>query len=216
MSDLILLPASAITLKDGQPVTTSLIVAETFGKQHFHVLRDIDALDCSPEFAKSNFGCADFIDKNGDPRRMFEITRNGFMFLTMGYRGPKPARIKEAYIARFDAMDAQLRQIPTGVGEKTIGLSRYAELLEAENALLRQRLPAPLVSVAPSAPVKPGPRLVTPEEAAEIVDRFTAGESRYAIGKALGRNSKTINRILARANADHAPQMALRLLEGKS
>ncbi|AFL75379.1 helix-turn-helix domain-containing protein [Thiocystis violascens] len=90
----------------------------------------------------------------------------------------------------------------------------YALFLEAKHGR-SYRAPAPIAHVA--APVKPGPRPVTPEEAAEVLDRFTAGASRYAIGKALGRNSRTINRILARANADRAPQMALRLLaEGQS
>ena len=36
-----------LTLKDGQPVTTSRQVAESFDKRHDHVLRDIDNLECS-------------------------------------------------------------------------------------------------------------------------------------------------------------------------
>lgn len=39
MSHLIQLPASAITLKHGVPMTTSLLVAETFEKLHKNVLR---------------------------------------------------------------------------------------------------------------------------------------------------------------------------------
>jgi phage regulator Rha-like protein len=31
-------------------VTTSLKVAEVFGKNHCHVIRDIEALDCSKAF----------------------------------------------------------------------------------------------------------------------------------------------------------------------
>lgn len=45
-----------VTLKQGRPVTTSLKVAEVFGKLHKHILRDIEALDCSAEFKGSNFG----------------------------------------------------------------------------------------------------------------------------------------------------------------
>jgi Rha family phage regulatory protein len=36
-------------------VTTSQIVAEMFDKDHKNVLRDIEALDCSPEFTRLNF-----------------------------------------------------------------------------------------------------------------------------------------------------------------
>ena len=41
-------------------------------------------------------------------QRMFELTRDGFVFLVMGFTGPKAARWKEAYIAAFNAMEAQL------------------------------------------------------------------------------------------------------------
>ena len=33
------------------------------------------------------------------------MTRDGFMFLVMGYRGKKAARIKETYIKRFNSME---------------------------------------------------------------------------------------------------------------
>lgn len=42
--------------------------------------------------------------------RYFELTKDGFIFLVMGYRGEKAAQFKEAYIERFNAMEAQLRQ----------------------------------------------------------------------------------------------------------
>ena len=42
--------------KQHQSITTSRIVAETFEKNHFHVLRDIRELQCSDEFRATNFG----------------------------------------------------------------------------------------------------------------------------------------------------------------
>ncbi len=45
-----------ITLDGRKKVTSSLIVAQVLGKQHFHVLRDIKELTCSKEFHESNFG----------------------------------------------------------------------------------------------------------------------------------------------------------------
>ena len=41
---------------NGSDVTTSLIVALVFDKEHKHVLRDIDELSCSDNFRESNFG----------------------------------------------------------------------------------------------------------------------------------------------------------------
>lgn len=97
---------------EGHIKTTSRAIAEHFGKAHKNVLRDIERLECSPEFHRLNFepmSCQVEIG-NGAWRtdRMFELTRDGFVFLVMGFTGPKAARWKEAYIAAFNAMEAQL------------------------------------------------------------------------------------------------------------
>nr|WP_277668545.1 Rha family transcriptional regulator [Caproiciproducens galactitolivorans] len=41
------------------------------------------------------------------------MTRDGFMFLVMGYRGKKAAAIKEAYIKQFNEMEAFIRTLVT-------------------------------------------------------------------------------------------------------
>ena len=92
---------------------TSLQVAEEFGKEHFIVMRDIRELDCSEEFRKYNFVCtSQNVDMpNGGIRKenMFLITRDGFMFLAMGYKGKKAGAIKEAIIKRFNDMENFIR-----------------------------------------------------------------------------------------------------------
>ena len=40
---------------NGRTFTTSLIVAEMFEKEHKNVLRDIENLECSPNFNQLNF-----------------------------------------------------------------------------------------------------------------------------------------------------------------
>ncbi len=47
-------PAEIISLQQGQPVTTSLKVAELFGKQHKDVLHKIVTLDYSEGFNERN------------------------------------------------------------------------------------------------------------------------------------------------------------------
>lgn len=42
--------------ENNQLMTTSMKVAEVFGKDHKNVLRDIDKVVCSDEFRQSNFG----------------------------------------------------------------------------------------------------------------------------------------------------------------
>lgn len=41
---------------NGNDVTTSLLVAEVFGKEHSKVVRDIESLSCSASFNAANFG----------------------------------------------------------------------------------------------------------------------------------------------------------------
>ena len=95
--------------KEERAVCTSLDVAETFGKGHFHVLRDIRELGCSDEFRQSNFGLAQYVDAQGKPRDMAIMTRDGFTLLVMGYTGELAMKFKEAYIRQFNAMEAQLQ-----------------------------------------------------------------------------------------------------------
>lgn len=89
----------------------SLQVAEYFGKHHDKVVRDIEALDCSPEFNAANFGVIKYTDSRGRKQKAYAMTRDGFMFLVMGYRGKKAAAIKEAYIKRFNEMERFIKTI---------------------------------------------------------------------------------------------------------
>ena len=89
----------------------SLMVAEYFGKNHNHVLRDIQNLDCSDEFRQSNFGQSSYINEQNKKQPCVCMTRDGFMFLVMGYRGKKAAAIKEAYIKRFNEMEKFIRTL---------------------------------------------------------------------------------------------------------
>jgi Rha family phage regulatory protein len=90
-------------------VVSSLDIAETFSKEHFHVLRDIRELGCSEEFRQSNFGLTYYDDSQGKKRDMYVMTRDGFTLLVMGYTGELAMRFKEAYIKQFNAMESALR-----------------------------------------------------------------------------------------------------------
>lgn len=98
-----------VYLKNERAVTTSLKIAETFHKSHAHVLRDIQSLDCSAEFAESNFGLSNYTDSTGRKLPMYYVTKDGFSFLVMGYRGKKAAQFKEAYIKRFNVMESYIK-----------------------------------------------------------------------------------------------------------
>lgn len=100
--------AISLSVSNGRVTTTSNQIAEHFGKQHSHVLRAIRNLECSQEFNAANFGSVDYIDEKGEHRPCYTITRDGFVFLCMGFTGKQAAEWKEKYIAAFNAMEAQL------------------------------------------------------------------------------------------------------------
>lgn len=105
-----LIPFDAIVYNHNQIRTTSLKVAQAFGKRHTNVLRKIEALECSPEFNELHFELVEYKDAKGEKRPSYEMTKDGFMFLVMGFTGQKAAQIKEAYINAFNRMAAQLQQ----------------------------------------------------------------------------------------------------------
>ncbi|EIG25225.1 Rha family transcriptional regulator [Haemophilus paraphrohaemolyticus] len=98
--------------KDAKTITTSEMVAKVFGKYHHHVMRDIrEILEAGDdEFNRTNFGLVEYIDKKGEKRPMFEMTKDGFMLLVMGYKTKKAMAIKIAYIKAFNFMQEQLVQ----------------------------------------------------------------------------------------------------------
>lgn len=95
--------------REEQPIVSSLDVADTFGKTHQHVLRDIRELGCSEEFNASNFGQIIYTDNRNRTQHAIAMTRDGFMLLVMGYNGELAMKIKESYIRQFNAMEATLR-----------------------------------------------------------------------------------------------------------
>ena len=104
-------PQEIIAVHSDQLVTSSLKVAEAFGKQHKHVLEKISRLDCSPEFASANFSAHVVNMQAGAVKRdskCYKITKDGFMFLVMGFTGKKAAEIKEQYINAFNWMADKL------------------------------------------------------------------------------------------------------------
>lgn len=99
--------------RKGVPVTTSRKIAKVFGKEHYNVLRDIENLDCSESFNAINFELVNYKDKKGEKRPEYIITKDGFVFLVMGYRGRKAAAFKEAYIKRFNDMEDYIKSVQT-------------------------------------------------------------------------------------------------------
>lgn len=97
-----------IIVSHGKAVTTTRSVADFFTKRHADVIRKIETIDCSKDFTERNFALSDYQDPTGRKLPMYEMTKNGFVFLVMGFTGKRAAQFKEAYIAEFDRMEAEI------------------------------------------------------------------------------------------------------------
>lgn len=112
-------PQDIILVHNNQLRTTSRFVASAFGKRHDDVLRKLKGLECSEDFTARNFAASKYQDSTGRNLPEWEMTKDGFMFLVMGFTGKKAAAIKEAYIEAFNWMadrlegqDDQLKGVP--------------------------------------------------------------------------------------------------------
>lgn len=99
-----------ITTNNNQPMTTSLVIAEKFGKRHKNVIQAIRRLETPDEFNRLNFQPVDYIDEKGETRPMYQITRDGFALLAMGFTGKEAAAWKIKFLEAFNAMERTLRQ----------------------------------------------------------------------------------------------------------
>lgn len=95
----------SVKIVHGKATTTSLKIAEYFGKEHYRVIRSIENLDCSPEFRLANFGASSYINAQKKTQPMYTITKDGFMFLAMGFTGKEAAQWKEKYIEAFNQLE---------------------------------------------------------------------------------------------------------------
>ena len=66
-------------------------------KRPADVLRAIQNIEASEGFHRLIFALVEYTDAKGEKRPMIQMTRDGFVFLVMGFTGKEAARFKEAY-----------------------------------------------------------------------------------------------------------------------
>lgn len=107
-----------VIMKNKQAVTSSLQVADTFGKRHDHVADSIDSLKKDvPNFGEM-FIETNLPDSYGRNRRGYYMNRDGFTLLAMGFTGSKALQFKLQYIDAFNEMEDQVKfQVPSTLPE---------------------------------------------------------------------------------------------------
>lgn len=202
------MPTVPLIVHDGEVFATSRIVAEYFDKNHQHVLEKIRKLDCSEAFNASNFRRVDYIDGKGEARPMYELTRDGFMFLAMGFTGPRAAAVKEAFIAQFNQMESMLRGgaalpvLAQTVSQTQALVTHLAERVVATEEKIDAILT--LVDVAGKyiallesnqKPKRRKVRPITPEDEGRIQELLAQGMPGNAIAEHLGISTAAVSLI---------------------
>ena len=95
-----------VTINNGQAVTTSMKIAEYFGKKHQHVMEKIRKLldELPSEWGVSNFRQSSYFNVQGKEQPCYEMTKDGFTLLAMGFTGKKAIEFKINYINAFNQM----------------------------------------------------------------------------------------------------------------
>ena len=105
MTDIIL------STQNGEPVASSRQIAESFGKEHKHVLTAIRQILVAENSATKFFHETAF-EYRGQKFPEYMMNRDGFTLLAMGFTGKAALEWKLKYIQAFNEMEKQLAQRP--------------------------------------------------------------------------------------------------------
>lgn len=100
-----------LSTQNGEPVASSRQIAESFGKEHKHVLTAIRQILVAENSATKFFHETAF-EYRGQKFPEYMMNRDGFTLLAMGFTGKAALEWKLKYIQAFNEMEKQLAQRP--------------------------------------------------------------------------------------------------------
>jgi Rha family phage regulatory protein len=107
-----------VSLRDGAVVANSRDIAAFFDKNHRDILRDIDNLlkslaaqNCAAGFDGMFTLRNEFHEGANREVRSFDLTKDGFTLLVMGFTGDKALKFKLRYIEAFNTMEAAVKRL---------------------------------------------------------------------------------------------------------
>lgn len=151
-----IMPTLVYENEKGVDITTSLIVAQVFGKRNSDVLRDVRNLNCSNEFRERNFAL--MVEMKQLPQggahkaEYYTMTKDGFSFLVMGYTGEKAGEFKERFINEFNRREAMLKSDDYILMRSMQILQGRIKAIEADNARLEAENKANIETIRQQAP----------------------------------------------------------------
>lgn len=141
-----------VRIENDRMVTTSRIIAETFNKRHDNVLRDIENLKKDLLNFEEMFHETETQDSYGRQQRIYEITRDGFSLLAMGFTGAEAMEWKIKYLEAFNKLEAfwnspeQIMARAHRIAEQTI--ASLEQKLQQKDFLIEQNKPKALFADA--------------------------------------------------------------------
>ena len=121
-----------------QAVTSSLLIAEKFGKEHKNVMQSIRNLigwTAENSAIAEMFSESTYLNEQNKEQPMFLMNRDGFTLLAMGFTGKKAMQFKLEYIKAFNSMEAQIKSSQKPKSQLEILQMSINHLVEQEHRL---------------------------------------------------------------------------------
>ena len=121
-----------------QAVTSSLLIAEKFGKEHKNVMQSIRNLiggTAENSAIAEMFSESTYLNGQNKEQPMFLMNRDGFTLLAMGFTGKKAMQFKLEYIKAFNSMEAQIKASQKPKSQLEILQMSINHLVEQEHRL---------------------------------------------------------------------------------
>ena len=185
-----------VVMKNQQAVTTSLVVAEAFKKNHKDVMRAISnklgsAQNCAQY--KNMFTPSFYQDASGKQNKMYYMNRDGFTFIAMGFTGRKADEFKLKYIQAFNKMEEYIKQqnqLPTSPTE----MLRLAIESNLETADKVEALNTRMDEFEQNAPIDPGEYNYLSKRISSEVQNYVVSHHMILSNKQRAQLYKDVNR----------------------
>lgn len=121
-----------------QAVTSSLLIAEKFGKEHKNVMqsiRNLIGVTAENSAIAEMFSESRYFNEQNKEQPMFLMNRDGFTLLAMGFTGKKAMQFKLEYIKAFNSMEAQIKASQNPKSQLEILQMSINQLVEQEHRL---------------------------------------------------------------------------------
>lgn len=129
--------------RDENIFINSIDLGKVFKKEHKNILQLIENLP-NDEFKLLNFNKSDYLDSRGRLQPCYNLTKDGFCLLVMGFTGEKAYKFKVEFINAFNKLLDENRRLKFGsyIDEisnlKAVQISRNNQINDYKSQILRK------------------------------------------------------------------------------